>query len=456
MTLELKDTVSYDEIKARIQQYLDEHDDLDLSELSAVSLLIDTIAAGIEVSKFEVFRALQECFLQSAVLPDSVYQIIDTLHVQLVCKSPCYANLTISSKNLTRIPAYTQFVSDGIYVFNRQKAIASLSSQNLEVFQGKVQIESFIVENTKPSIVLKHKDFSVSLDDIVVTVGGVQWNRFNGDEYVLSENNLVFLTDVNHKGEVKIYFGNGVFGALPSIGDEVSITYATTDGASGSQQIQGMLFSSQEFPTLNAYGQGTLLGGDDEKDAAFYKEYGPWLSASKDWASRKKDFEALAVTFPGVVDCSVQTQADLAPNDRRWENFLQLTLLTTKTWSSASWNKLVNKLTNASSDVLHFIKKDAVPVKINVGFTVYCQSNALLDLVKANVENALKEYLLPKSHCLGKSVLMGDLEQVLIKADPTYIVSYTRNYPNVDYTSLQYYEYITYENIDINCKYIEE
>ena len=36
MTLSLKDTVSYAEIKSRIQQYLKEHDDLDLSELSHI------------------------------------------------------------------------------------------------------------------------------------------------------------------------------------------------------------------------------------------------------------------------------------------------------------------------------------------------------------------------------------------------------------------------------------
>ena len=107
----------------------------------------------------------------------------------------------------------------------------------------------------------------------------------------------------------------------------------------------------------------------------------------------------------------------------------------------------------ASSDVLHFLKKDAVPIKINIGFTVYCASNALLDSVKHNVEEALKAYLSPKAKCLGKSVFMGDLEQVLVKADPTYIVSYTRNFPNTDYTNLEYYEYVTYDNITINCEY---
>lgn len=455
MTLSLKDTVSYAEIKSRIQQYLKEHDDLDLSELSAVSLIVDTIAAGIEVSKFEVLRALQETFLQSAVLPDSIYQLIDTLHVQLVCKSPCYSSLTVSSRQTTRIPAYTQFVSDGLYVYNRERATANTTPQNIEVYQGQVQRESLMVENDKPSIILKYDNFRVSLDDIHVIVGSTEWNSFNGDEYALSSTDKVFLTDVNYKGEVRIYFGNGTFGALPSIGDKIEITYAITDGAKGNQQIQSKLFVSTDYPQITAYGVGTLLGGDDERDADFYKTYGPWLSASKGWASRKKDFAAIASKFPGVVDCAVQGQADIAPNDRRWENFIQLTLLTKDTWSGSSWNKLTTKLAMASSDVLHFLKKDAVPIKINVGFTVYCESNALLDSVKHNIEEALKAFLSPKAKCLGKSVFMGDLEQVLVKADPTYIVSYTRNFPNTDYTNLEYYEYITYDNITINCEYAQ-
>lgn len=454
--MNLKNKVSFDEIKDSINQYLRENDSLDLSNLSAVSLLVDTIAAGIEVSKFEVLCALQETFLDSAVLSDSIYQLTDTLFVRLINKSPCFSEMTASSQTPQFVSAYTQFVSGDVYVYNRTKVTTTSNPVNIEVWEGKVYTESFIVEDSKPYIILKYKDFSVSTSDIRVLVDGEEWGQFDGDRFELSSGDQTFLVSVNHEGATKVYFGTGKFGAVPTVGSKVEVTYAVTKGINGSQVIQGKVFSSTNFPAVTAYGVGSLLGGDNEKDASFYREYSPWISASKEWASRSKDFKALTVKYPGVVDCSIQNQAQLAPNDRRWENFVQITLLTNSVWSPNSFTKLKTYLTNRSSDRLHFLEKTAVAVPIDISFIVYCYSNANLESTKNSVVDALKEYLSPKAGCLGKSVRMSDLEEVILNVDPTSIKNYTRLHPNIDYTNLQYYEYIVYRNVEITTMYAED
>lgn len=454
--MDLKNKVSFEEIRNSINQYLAEKDTLDLSNLSAVSLMVDTIAAGIEVSKYEVLCALQETFLDSAILSDSIYQLTDTLFIRLVTKSPCFSEITVSSQTSQFIPPYTQFVSDDIYVYNRKRFSSSSNPVNVEIYEGKIYTESFIVSDSKPYIILKYKDFKVSTQDIRVMIDGEEWGQFDGDKFELSPTDKTFLVSVNHEGAVKVYFGTGKFGAVPTVGSKVEVTYAVTKGEDGSQVIQGKLFTSTNFPTLNAYGVGSLLGGDNEKDPSFYKEYGPWLSASKEWASRDKDFRALTVKFPGVIDCSIQNQAQLAPNDRRWENFVQLTLLTNDVWSNSSFSKLQTYLTGRSSDRLHFLEKSAVAIPIDISYIVYCYSNANLDSIKNLVTQELKDFLSPKSGCLGKSVRMADLEEVILNADSISIKNYTRLYPNIDYTGLQYYEYITYGDINITTMYAED
>ena len=451
--IDMKQSTSFEEIKSRIQQYLDQNDDLDLSNLSGVSLLVDAISAGIEVSKFEVLRALQEGFIQSSVLKDSVYQLMDNLQVQLITKSSCFSELTVSSDIQTRVPAYTQFKSGEIYVYNKNKFTSNSSPSNVEIKEGKVIRESLIVENNKPSLTLRYADFQVALEDITVKVDGTIWNKFDGDEYQLTSKSTTFLADVNYKGEVKVYFGTGVFGAVPPLGSSIEITYSVTKGEAGSQQIQGMKFISTDFPGVDAFGVSALMGGSNEKDAMYYKTYGSWLSASKDWASRKKDFRSIVSKFPGIIDCSVQNQADIAPNDRDWENVIQITTLTNDIWTSASWTKLTKLLAEKSSERLHFQEKSASPIKTDWGFIVRCHSNADLDSVKKNCVLAIKEYLSKKPKCLGTTVLLSDIESLIAKADPTYIRGYTRLYPNTDYENLSYYEYVTYDKIEIVTQY---
>ena len=455
--INFKNSVSFEEIKQQVKQYVAQQDgELDISDLSGISLMIDTISAGIEVSKFEVFRALQECFLNTAVLPDSIYNIIDTLHIQLATKAPCFSQMTISSNNTTTIQPYTQWHSGDVFVYNREKQVSNNEPHNIEIFQGKVQEEDFVVEDNRPNIVLKYGDFQVSIEDIHVYVNGQEWYRFDGDQYLLTDSDATFLVDVDSEGFVKVYFGTGKFGMVPQLGANVVVRYAISDGYEGAQNIQSMKFTNETLPGVNAYGSGSLAGGDNEKSAEFYRTYGPWLGASKEWASRKKDFKAIAGKFPGVIDCSVQTQADIAPTDKRWENVIQLTLLTNDIWVNQSWNNLTNLLTDKSMSTLYFFKKDPQVIKIDIGYTIWCYSNATLESVKAKVEQALKDFLEPKPGCLGKAVLLSDLEDVIRSVDNSQISGYTRNYPNIDYDNLEYYEYITYGDIDITCKYGEK
>jgi len=104
----------------------------------------------------------------------------------------------------------------------------------LPVKQGIIQTQVFTgssTENQSFSIVVSNNQ-TVAEDGIIVRVNGNIWTR-RIHIYDMLPNEQSYVVRSGFEGGIEIWFGNGNFGKIPEIGEEIYVEYIVTAGSSG-------------------------------------------------------------------------------------------------------------------------------------------------------------------------------------------------------------------------------
>jgi hypothetical protein len=121
-------------------------------------------------------------------------------------------------------------------------------------------------------------------------------------------------------GSAYFVFGDGTYGYRPTSSDVVAITYCVVNGAEDNEPLFEDALSLTNYPTLTVTNTTGIHGGSNQTPTASFKKVGPQLFAAQNRAVTKPDYDALASTYPGVIDAVVLGQSLYAPNDRRFMN----------------------------------------------------------------------------------------------------------------------------------------
>jgi hypothetical protein len=135
-----------------------------------------------------------------------------------------------------------------------------------------------------------------------------------------------------------------------------------------------------------------------------------------------------------IYDARIKGQRDLAPNDLRWMNVIQVSVLSNPTMNAFQWNQFVDYMRSKGMYSTNFQRLDPLARPISVQADVYCTNIVDLETAKASIRAALIAFLQPRRGLLGLDIFKSDIYDVI--ADATVGIDYINlRSPTVDVIS---------------------
>lgn len=380
--------------------------------------LIDFTAAVGAYSQYSIESAYQEVWPESAKNADSQYAAANYAGLRYNRKQPAHVSVSLAVVVPATIPAFSQWVINGTYWFNRTAMALTSTLTSYTLFQGKV-VDTTIngIGTDHQAYVTAEKDFVVSNSDVIVEInGGAIQTVFRGLWTLPSQPGCQHFTLPN--GACVILFGNDNFGSKPGVNDSVRIRYVTTYGADGNNlgvlDQDCMLISD---PTIKGKATSSATGGANQTDPFQYKNITPAIFGTHDAAVTPAQYKALPMQYPGVQDAQVYAQREINPKALTWMNNMKVVLLTSAPFSGADWQGFVDFMQSRTMFKCQFIRQDPVAVPLNVDIDVFCSNFSNLTEIKNKVITAITALFAPRRGILGFDTYRSDIERVVDFAD---------------------------------------
>lgn len=130
-------------------------------------------------------------------------------------------------------------------------------------------------------------------------VGATEWESrtsFVGTEAT----DTVYVFDFLVDGGILITFGDGVLGAIPAIGEVISITYRINGGEETNRAGVGTITSFTALAGVSSvYNISQPSGGTDRETLDHARKHGPLSLRAMDRCVTLEDFETMAINTPG-------------------------------------------------------------------------------------------------------------------------------------------------------------
>lgn len=409
-------------------------------------------------NQLSIQRSLQETHLDTARLESSIIEISRRLGVHINRNTP--ASVTVDLVNadssvIITIPEYTQFSVEGLNFFNRDQIVFNIgeNAKTVTLYQGEViELDPLISSGDDFQIYeIGSNDFKISDLDIKVVINNVEWTKTTNGLWQYTANEKVFYENTLSSGNVEIRFGNNVFGASPSIGSEIYITFVNTDGSNANLAESGMSASVSDFPDITGTTTSIIANGQNARDKEFYRIMAPFIFSARDRAVTRDDYVAAALEYPGVIDVSFKGQAEIDPSDKEKMNLIEATILSNPVFTTTQYNAFVDFMNKKSIYLAVYDRVDPTAVNIDVTATVYVALSASLGDEKTKIEKAIREFFTLKIGSLGFSIYKSDIYEVIENSSPNvqYIVLSS---PAAD-TAITKIQYANLNNLSITVEY---
>ncbi len=418
---------------------------------STGTALLEWIAGNTTFSIFASERSLQEAFPGTARLKSSLFETMRLLGVRLTRKAPasCTVQITKPADGIAyAIPAYSVFASPQGPLFNRSAIIFNTTqiTQTATLYKGTVKNISMNGNGTPfQTFVSSDSAFTISDQDVAVTINGSTipvvtdglWHytsTINSSSGVNTQNiPLPAVQDRTTKlGQLELNFGNNSYGTLPTTGQTVQITYATCNGVlDNNSSFTGTLINYGVPNYLTIAATTGLSGGADEQNPLTYQRVGPALFAAFDRAVNADEYNAVAATYPGVLDAQISGQGVVAPTVIHYMNALRTSLLTATPWTATEFANFVTWMSTRSMGNMNFYRVDPVAVPYTISVSIFCNSTSDLPQAQINATDALTTYTALGPGSIGRTIYTSQITEALFNSDTSILYSKLAN-PLVD------------------------
>lgn len=281
----------------------------DFNEGDLGMVIIELFGGVADMLAYYLDHHANESFLSTAILRQSVIDLVQLIDYQLARPSSAFATLRVYfdeavSENKI-IPAGTVCVtSSGLYFTTSEQGVVAVGETECYVgaYQGVPIIKAFtsggasLQTYSLPEINISQHLFSVS-------VNGVEWYEDTGEALDPSNYN-VYKVLVDWQGNVVVQFSSRR-GNVPATGDSIQIRYLVTDGANGNISNAGisLVFNpvpiSLESARIEMY--STAIGGAAAESTEAARELAPMSIRALHRAVTAEDYEYFARRFGGIV-----------------------------------------------------------------------------------------------------------------------------------------------------------
>lgn len=416
--------------------------------------LIELVAALGTFDQTKINRAFQDCFTETAVSDSAIRACAVMQGVRMTRRLPAQIEAQLTAPRGLVIPAYSQFQCVGYSFFNRE-AFKFLGGEEdtvtltVTLYQGEVVIYEITGNGTNLQAWVSQEDnFVVSDQDVKVEI--------NGEEIPVScaglwnyKNQPACQDLTTSTGRLTIHFGTNemvasrnsdlteiepiTYGTVPGINDTVTVTYCTTEGASGNNYI-----TLGNTVTIDGYDdvEGTALTnpryGSAEKSTLTYKNNTASSFGTYGSAVTKAQYSAIVNTYPGVIDTITQAQREINPGDLQYMNVIWVTGVTSEPWDAAKKQEFCKWCEKQSMYSTRFVWVNAEEVPRSISMRVYCFNSAVLTTVEDNVKRAIFDLFKTRPGILMTNIYRSDIINAALRSDEN--ISYvTLEEPTVDF-----------------------
>jgi len=307
-------------------------------EGSNMSALLDVLSFNSYQNNFYTNMALNEMFLDSAVLKNSIVSHAKELNYIPRSRKSAKAvlNLTITDQTSTTstitVPQYFElsanyqgesynFVTDEAYTA-RRTAPGVYEVQNVEMFEGEMlqsfQREGFIVDaDGVLRVYLTNNE--VDTDSLVVFVDAEATddaNIFTRATTIFGVNPLdkVFYLEPYLDDRYSIYFGKNQFGLQPEEFEDVRVRYRICSGEEPNGAAEFGTGTINDTGTVSATVVQAASGGQERESMESIRYFAPKALQVQERAVTTKDYEVLLQqAFPEITAVSAYGGEQLDP-----------------------------------------------------------------------------------------------------------------------------------------------
>lgn len=302
---------------------------------SNMNVLLDVLAYNTHMNNFYTNMAINEMFLDSAVLKNSVVSHAKELNYLPRSRTSAKAVVNLSivdsttqSQTIT-IPRFTEFVTTlqgSSYTFlTSQSYIAKRTTgntfvaTNVEIFEGEIltQFEKdgfFLDEETFLRCNLTNNNIDINSIEVFVdevATEGLNQFVYTPDIFGVTPTSKVFYLDANFDDTYSIYFGRDIYGEQPKKDIDVKVQYRSCNGeeANGASK-----FSTTFKPNVTVSTVAVANGGAERENIESIKFFAPKSIQIQDRAVTASDYAILLrQRFPEIQSVSVYGGDELDP-----------------------------------------------------------------------------------------------------------------------------------------------
>lgn len=334
--------LDFEQIKRNLKLYLKSQDQFkDYNfEASSINVLLDILAYNTHYNAFYTNMLINESFLDSAVVRDSVVSLAK--HLGYVPRSAqgaeCLVDVELLVEGLdrnifldavrTRSLKITKFdtfktinnenetfyfyATDSVeFDVEYESSIPKFFARNVKLREGNVKLLTFTVDNSNPNqkFILPETDIDtrsieIKIQKSINSTEGINDNWFTQVNFNdLGPETKVFFVQEIYGGKYELYFGDGILGKKPSHGNVITVVYSTTKGSLANNTGRSETLTNFTF---SYSGQGAIsrvslkrdengdvipaAGGSEKETISSIKFYSPKTYASQDRAVTLQDY----------------------------------------------------------------------------------------------------------------------------------------------------------------------
>jgi hypothetical protein len=243
--------LDFDTIRANLRNYIaskPEFADYDFVD-SAMGTLLDLLAYNTYYNAFYANMAVNESFIDTAQLYDSVVSHAKTLgytpksargssaNVQLIFTNS-FSNTTFRSIRVPKDTLFTTIVNGATYKFVTPQTYTITANTGggfadfIRIVEGEPLTHRFVYDrSSNTSFILPNDDVDTTSISVSVTTGG------NTQTYVLADDinttnssSQIYFVEADRNKRFKVVFGDGVMGYQPATSSIVEIAYRVCNG----------------------------------------------------------------------------------------------------------------------------------------------------------------------------------------------------------------------------------
>ncbi len=309
----------------------------------------------------------------------------------------------------------------------------SLLSEVARLYEGSVLEETFTSTGTAfQQYYLSTRFFKVSDIDVEVRVydeqskGFQKWERTEDGLWVSDAYDMVYFDNTSGAGEAIIAFGDGINGVSPKLGSQVKVKYAVTIGAQANNGLTNLEVALPTMNTVKGLTVSVVAGGADEKPASYYRTMAPLIFKARNRGVTISDYKAVALDYPGIISVSLQCQRDIAPNDLRWMNQVQMCLLpaatNTSSLTAAEWDEFLLYMDKKKHAAVNIVPKDPTRAPVQIDLTLALRTQYLASSVLPTAEAAVRALFIRQSDTLGRRIPVSDITKAALVEGVDYVV----------------------------------